>query len=103
MGRALADDCQGVASPLGRAYPVPEPSLQKSDVIHAGPIESRNAQLRKIPTNRGQFLSEQAALERAYLAAPNLETPRAATPGPERARLKQALHAFNPTSTAGQS
>jgi transposase-like protein len=56
--------------------------------------EIRNARLRKVTRNRGQFPSEQAALKVLYLAVRNLEEFRRPNVGIRSSGWKQALQAF---------
>jgi len=61
-------------------------------------IESMNARLRKVTSNRGQFPSEQAALKVLYLAGRNLDEYRRPQIGIRSAGWKQALQAFTISS-----
>jgi putative transposase len=53
-----------------------------------------NSRLRKVTRNRGQFRSEQAALNVLYLAVRNLQDYRSPSAGVRSSGWKQALQAF---------
>jgi putative transposase len=57
-------------------------------------IESINARLRKVTSNRGQFPSEQAALKVLYLAVRNLEEFRSPQVGTGSSGWKKAQQTF---------
>jgi putative transposase len=80
---------------LGRLHPVPGVPPEVRRVIYTtNLIVSMNARLRKITRNRGQFPSEQAALEILYLAVRDLEEFRGPNTGIRSSGWKQALQAF---------
>ena len=63
-------------------------------ICTANLIESVNARLRKVTPNRGQFPTEQAALEVLYLAVRNLADYQGPNTGIRSSGWKQALQVF---------